>query len=73
MVGTKMKGGREVPNCVKKKTSDSSECGDYAEIKVPSGWNVSKGGGVVGPAITKSQHLSGNQDASAMLQNEIDG
>ena len=66
MVGTKTKNGKEVPNCVKKKTSDSSECGkgDYAEVKVPTGWNVSKSGGVVGPAITRSQHLSGNQDAT---------
>jgi hypothetical protein len=73
MVGTKMKNGKEVPNCVKKKTSDSSECGDYAEVKVPTGWNVSKSGGVVGPHITKSQHLSGNQDASSMLEGEING
>ena len=66
MVGTKTKNGKEVPNCVKKKTSDSSECGkgDYAEVKVPTGWNVSKSGGVIGPAITRSQHLSGNQDAT---------
>ena len=75
MVGTKTKNGKEVPNCVKKKTSDSSECGkgDYAEVKVPTGWNVSKSGGVVGPHITKSQHLSGNQDASSMLEGEING
>lgn len=75
MVGHKEKNGKKVPNCVKKKTSDSSECGkgDYAEIRVPTGWNVSKGGGVVGPAITKSQHLSGNQDASGMLEGEISG
>lgn len=75
MRGTKMKNGREVPNCVKVESSDSSECGkgDYAEIRVPTGWNVSKGGGVVGPAITKSQHLSGNQDASGMLEGEISG
>ena len=66
MVGTKMKGGKEVPNCVKKKSSDNAEScdSDYAEVKVPTGWNVSKSGGVIGPAITKAQHLSGNQDAS---------
>jgi hypothetical protein len=66
MVGTKMKGGKEVPNCVKKKSSDNAEScdSDYAEVKVPTGWNVSKAGGVIGPAITKAQHLSGNQDAS---------
>lgn len=66
MVGTKMKGGKEVPNCVKKKSSDNAEScdSDYAEVKVPTGWNVSKAGGMIGPAITKAQHLSGNQDAS---------
>ena len=63
MVGTKQKNGKEVPNCVKKKSSDNGEC-EYGEVKVPSGWNVSKAGGVIGPAITKAQHLSGNQDAS---------
>lgn len=66
MRGTKMKNGKEVPNCVKKKSSDNAEScdSDYAEVKVPTGWNVSKAGGVIGPAITKDQHLSGNQDAS---------
>jgi hypothetical protein len=67
MVGTKMKGGKEVPNCVRreKDSSDNGECDTkYAEVKVPTGWNVSKAGGVIGPAITKAQHLSGNQDAS---------
>jgi len=68
MRGTKMKNGKEVPNCVKgeKDASDNAEpCDtDYAEVKVPTGWNVSKSGGVIGPAITKSQHLSGNQDKS---------
>jgi len=56
-----------VPNCVKgeKDSSDNGECDTkYAEVKVPTGWNVSKAGGVIGPAITKAQHLSGNQDAS---------
>ena len=73
MRGTKMKNGKEVPNCVKgeKDSSDNSECGDtdYAEVKVPTGWNVSKSGGVIGPAITRAQHLSGNQDPS-MYNNE---
>ena len=73
MRGTKMKNGKEVPNCVKgeKDSSDNSECGDtdYAEVKVPTGWNVSKAGGVIGPAITRAQHLSGNQDQS-MYNNE---
>jgi len=68
MRGTKTKNGKEVPNCVKgeKDASDNAEsCDtDYAEVKVPTGWNVSTSGGVVGPAITKSQHLSGNQDKS---------
>jgi hypothetical protein len=72
MIGQKSMNGKTVPNCVKKKTSDSAECGsDYAEIRVPTGWNVSQSGGVVGPAITKSQHRTGNQDRSGMLQGEI--
>lgn len=73
MVGTKMKGGREVPNCVKKKTSDSSECGDYAEVMVPSGWKVSETGGRVGPEIKAKSHFGGNQDASRMLRSETGG
>lgn len=75
MVGTKMKNGREVPNCVKKKTSDSSECGkgDYAEVMVPSGWTVSETGGRVGPEITAKSHFGGNQDASRMLREETGG
>jgi len=69
MRGTKMKNGKEVPNCVKgeKDSSDNGECDTkYAEVKVPTGWNVSKAGGVIGPAITKAQHLSGNQDKSGL-------
>lgn len=65
MVGSKMKNGKSVPNCVK--VSDSAEPCDttkYSEVKVPSGWNVTQGGGLVGPHITKGQHLIGNQDAS---------
>jgi hypothetical protein len=71
MVGTKKKNGKEVPNCVKKKSSDNAEScdSDYSEVKVPTGWNVSKSGGVIGPAITRAQHLSGNQDPS-MYNNE---
>lgn len=69
MRGTKMKNGKEVPNCVKVDSSDSSECdkSSYSEIRIPSGWSVTGSG----PKITKSQHLSGNQDASTMLQSEI--
>lgn len=70
MIGQKSVNGKTVPNCVKKKSADASE---YAEIRVPTGWNVSQGGGVVGPAITKSQHRTGNQDHSGMLASEIDG
>ena len=75
MVGTKMKNGREVPNCVKKKTSDSGECGkgDYAEVMVPSGWKVSETGGRVGPEITAKSHFGGDQDASRMLRSETGG
>ena len=73
MRGTKMKNGKEVPNCVKgeKDSSDNAEScdSDYSEVKVPTGWNVSKSGGVIGPAITRAQHLSGNQDQS-MYNNE---
>jgi hypothetical protein len=66
MRGTKKKDGKDVPNCVKAESSDSGECGtNYAEIRVPSGWNVTESGGVVGPKITKFQHLSGNQDKSS--------
>ncbi len=68
MVGTKKKGGREVPNCVKKKTSDSSE---YTEVKIPSGWNVTPSGGTVGSSPTTSQHRRGDQDKSHMLDSEI--
>lgn len=66
MVGQKKKNGKDVPNCVKK-TSDSAECdkSEYSEIRVPTGWNVSQSGGVIGPAITRAQHLSGNQDMQA--------
>lgn len=35
------------------------------KIKVPDGWHVSNAG-VIGPEITKQQHLSGNQDKSKM-------
>ena len=68
MRGTKTKNGREVPNCVKVENSDSSECDktSYSEIHVPSGWSVTESGGVVGPNITKSQHLSGNQDKNSV-------
>lgn len=65
MVGHKELNGKKVPNCVKKKSADSSECDSkYSEVRVPTGWNVTKSGGLIGPTITKSQHLSGNQDAS---------
>jgi hypothetical protein len=50
---------------VKKKSSDNGEsCDSYAEVHVPAGWNVSQSGGVIGPNITRAQHLSGNQDKS---------
>lgn len=51
MVGTKEQDGKQVPNCVKKDSSD------HGEMSVPEGW-------VVGPKITKSQHLGGNQDST---------
>jgi hypothetical protein len=64
MVGQKELNGKKVPNCVKVKSSDSSECGDsrYSEVRVPDGWNVTQSGGTLGPKITQAQHLSGNQD-----------
>jgi hypothetical protein len=67
MRGTKMKNGKEVPNCVKgeKDASDNAESCDtpkYGEVKVPDGWNVTQSGGTLGPKITQAQHLSGNQD-----------
>lgn len=66
MVGHKEKNGKKVPNCVKIESSDSGECNktSYSEIRIPTGWSVSQSGGVLGPKITKSQHLSGNQDQS---------
>ena len=68
MRGTKTKNGKEVPNCVKIESSDSGECDktSYSEIRVPSGWSVTESGGVVGPHIPKSQHLSGNQDKNSV-------
>ena len=67
MRGTKKKDGKDVPNCVKSDSSDSAECdkSEYSEIRVPTGWNVTQSGGVIGPAITRAQHLSGNQDRQA--------
>jgi hypothetical protein len=67
MLGTKKKDGKDVPNCVKSDSSDSAECdkSEYSEIRVPTGWNVTASGGVVGPAITRAQHRSGNQDRQA--------
>jgi len=38
MQGTKKKGGKTVPNCVKK--SDNAE-ETYSEISIPEGWSVS--------------------------------
>lgn len=71
MVGHKNKNGKSVPNCVKKKTSDSGEkCDDYAEVMIPTGWSVSETGGRIGPEITAKSHFGGNQDASRMLREE---
>jgi uncharacterized protein YoaH (UPF0181 family) len=67
MAGTKTKNGKEVPNCIKSKKSSD----DYAEVHVPTGWNVTKKAGVVGPHIGVAQSLSGNQDKSHMLQSEL--
>jgi hypothetical protein len=62
MVGTKEKGGREVPNCVKKK--DSADHGEVGGMKVPEGWTI-------GPKVSKKSHLSGDQDKSHMLGGEL--
>lgn len=70
MVGTKTKNGREVPNCVKKKSSDSAEC-EYAEVRVPTGWNITTSGGAPAGIPSRKSHLTGNQDRSSMLQGEI--
>jgi hypothetical protein len=73
MLGTKMKNGREVPNCVKVKSSDSGECGrSYGEFRVPSGWHVTESGGTPGGRPTPQSHLRGDQDKSSMLESEID-
>jgi hypothetical protein len=42
MVGMKKgKGGKPVPNCAPKSSSDNCECDDYSEVSVPDGWSVS--------------------------------
>lgn len=41
------------------------------KIKVPDGWHVSNAG-VIGPEITKQQHLSGNQDKSKISAHQPD-
>lgn len=46
MVGMKKgKGGKPVPNCVKKSSSSDNgeceECSDHSEISVPDGWSAS--------------------------------
>lgn len=70
MLGTKTKNGREVPNCVKVKSSDSAEC-EYAEVRVPTGWNITTSGGAPAGIPSRKSHLAGNQDRSSMLQGEI--
>lgn len=65
MIGSKLKNGKQVPNCVKK-----DESADHSEFKIPEGWNVTDGG-TVGPAISTKSHRTGNQDRSSMLQGEI--
>jgi hypothetical protein len=63
MRGTKTKNGREVPNCVKKKSADSAECdSNYAEIRVPTGWNVTTAAGAPGGIPSRKSHLTGDQD-----------
>ena len=72
MRGTKMKNGKEVPNCVKgeKDESDNSECeSKYAEVKIPTGWNLT--GSSVGTPPTRKSHLVGDQDKSSMLEGEL--
>jgi hypothetical protein len=73
MLGTKIKAGKEVPNCVKVKSSDSGECGkNYGEFRIPSGWHVTESGGTPGGKPTLKSHLRGDQDKSSMLGSEID-
>lgn len=63
MVGTKTKNGREVPNCVKKKSADSAECDSkYSEIRVPSGWNVTTAAGAPAGIPSRKSHFTGDQD-----------
>lgn len=61
MVGTKDKGGKEVPNCVKKK-KESSDHGEVGGMTVPDGWRV-------GPKMSKKELT--NQDKSKMVSSEI--
>jgi hypothetical protein len=73
MLGTKTKAGKEVPNCVKIKNSDSSECGkNYGEFRVPTGWHITESGGAPGGKPSLQSHLRGDQDKSSMLESEID-
>jgi hypothetical protein len=69
MRGTKTKNGREVPNCVKVESSDSGECdSDYAEIRVPTGWNVTSSGGAPAGIPSRKSHLSGDQDKQSSCE-----
>ena len=57
MMGTKKKGSKNVPNCVK---MEECECQDHSEIVVPDGWSVRK------------SHREGQHDKSSLLDGEID-
>lgn len=61
MVGTKKKNGSEVPNCVK--STESAECdSNYAEIRVPTGWNVTTAAGAPAGIPSRKSHFTGDQD-----------
>jgi hypothetical protein len=65
MVGHKQKNGKTVPNCVKKKSTDS---GDYAEIRVPTGWNVTTAAGAPAGIPSRKSHFTGDQDKQSSCE-----
>jgi len=70
MVGMKKgKGGKSVPNCVKK--SDNAEQMSYSEIVLPDGWTISPRFGEKPSPRNKKQHLAGQHDKSKLLDSEI--
>ena len=54
------------------KITRAKDNSDMAEYAIPEGWSVNPSfSETVGPKIKKKDHLSGNQDKSKMLEEEI--